>query len=312
MKKYFRKWVVFWLLLLCPWLVNGQELKDRVIEGILDNGLKVLMMERHASPTVAAYILFKAGSVDETEGSYGIAHMLEHMLFKGTKTIGTRNYQQEKPILEEIERLVEEIAAEKAKKENSDANRIAELEKKLNTKQEEQKAFFIRGEYESLYTRHGGVGFNAGTSNDYTIYTIELPANKLELWTFLESDRLKNHVFREFYIERNAVAEERRMRVDTDPQGKLFETFLSTAFRRNPYGRPILGYEADIEGMTTKKAAEFFRIHYAPGNSVMVIVGDINPEHTLSLIKAYFGDLPSQLLPEWIPEKEPKQNEQRR
>ena len=293
-------------------LASAQNLADRVVEHQFANGLKLLMIERHTSPTVAPYILFKAGSVDESDDSRGIAHMLEHMLFKGTKTIGTTDYEKEKVVLAEIDKIGDMLDMERAKGSKADAAKITELEETLKTKQEAAKEWVVSGEYTEIYTQHGSTGFNAGTSVDYTIYTVELPSNKLELWAMLESDRLKNAVLRQFYVEREAVKEERRMRVDSQPGGKLYEQFMAALFTAHPYGMPIIGWSSDIAMLNRKKAEEFFRIHYAPNNSVMVIVGDINPEKTIKLINKYFGDIPSQPLPAEVTVREPVQEGERR
>ena len=270
------------------------------------------MIERHTSPTIAPYILFRAGSVDESDDTRGIAHMLEHMLFKGTKTIGTTNYEKEKEVLAEIDQIGNALDMERAKGSRADATKIAELEAALKKQQERAKEWIVTGEYTEIYTQHGSTGFNAGTSVDYTIYTVELPANKLELWAMLESDRLKNAVLREFYVEREAVKEERRMRVDTQPGGKLYEQFIAAAFTAHPYGIPIIGWPSDIAMLNRRKAAEFFRTYYAPNNSIMVIVGSINPEETIALIDKYFGDMQPQPLPPEVTTKELPQEGERR
>lgn len=293
-------------------IASAQNLADRVVEHTFPNGLKLLMIERHTSPTVAPYILFKAGSVDESDDARGIAHMLEHMLFKGTKTIGTKDYEKEKVVLAEIDKIGDALDMERAKGARADAKKIAELEAALKTQQEAVKEWIVSGEYTEIYTQHGSTGFNAGTSVDYTIYTVELPSNKLELWAMLESDRLKNAVLREFYVEREAVKEERRMVVDTRPGGKLYEQFMAASFTAHPYGMPIIGWPSDIAMLNRKKAEEFFRIHYAPNNSVMVIVGDINVGKTIKLIEKYFGDIPSQPLPDEVTVREPAQEGERR
>ena len=293
-------------------IASAQNLEDRVVEHTYPNGLKLLMIERHNSPTVAPYILFKAGSVDETNDARGIAHMLEHMLFKGTKTIGTTNYEKEKVVLAEIDKIGDVLDKERAKGNKANHKKIAELETALKTQQDAAKQWVVSGEYTEIYTQHGSTGFNAGTSVDYTIYTVELPSNKLELWAMLESDRLKNAVLRQFYVEREAVKEERRMVVDSRPGGKLYEQFMASAFTAHPYGIPIIGFPSDIAMLNRNKAEEFFKIHYAPNNSVMVIVGDINTEKTIKLIDKYFGDIPSQPLPQEVTTKEPKQEGERR
>lgn len=309
------KQIGLWLVLLLFSLhgvASAQNLADRVVEHTFPNGLKLLMIERHTSPTIAPYLLFKAGSVDESDDARGIAHMLEHMLFKGTKTIGTKDYEQEKGVLAEIDRIGDALDMERAKGVKADAAKIAELEAELKTQQEAAKEWIVTGEYTEIYTQHGSTGFNAGTSVDYTIYTVELPSNKLELWAMLESDRIKNAVLREFYVEREAVKEERRMRVDTQPGGKLYEQFIAAAFTAHPYGMPIIGWPSDIAMLNRRKAEEFFRIHYAPNNSVMVIVGDINIDKTIKLIDKYFGDIPAQPLPAEVTTREPAQEGERR
>ena len=285
-------------------IASAQDLADRVVEHVFPNGLKLLMIKRDTSPTVAPYILFKAGSVDESDDTRGIAHMLEHMLFKGTKTIGTRDYEKEKVVLAEIDRIGDALDMERAKGSRADADKITELEKALKEQQELAKEWIVTGEYTEIYTQHGSTGFNAGTSVDYTIYTVELPSNKLELWAMLESDRLKNAVLREFYVEREAVKEERRMRVDTRPGGKLYEQFIAAAFTAHPYGMPIIGWPSDIAMLNRRKAEEFFKIHYAPNNSVMAIVGNIDIDDTIALIDKYFGDMQSQPLPNEVTTEE--------
>ncbi len=310
--KHITRWLMLLVLVILHGAVSAQNLADRVVEHTYPNGLKLLMIERHTSPTVAPYLLFKAGSVDESDDARGIAHMLEHMLFKGTKTIGTKDYEQEKAVLAEIDRIGDALDMERAKGSRADAEKIAELAAELKAQQEAAKEWIVPGEYTEIYTQHGSTGFNAGTSVDYTIYTVALPSNKLELWAMLESDRLKNAVLREFYVEREAVKEERRMRVDTDPGGKLYEQFIAAAFTAHPYGMPIIGWPSDIAMLNRRKAAEFFRIHYAPNNSVMVIVGDINVEDTIQLIDKYFGDIPSQQLPSEVTVDEPPQEGERR
>ncbi|MCY3743876.1 MAG: pitrilysin family protein [Candidatus Poribacteria bacterium] len=293
-------------------IASAQDLSDRVVEHIFPNGLKLLMIKRDTSPTIAPYILFKAGSVDESDDTRGIAHMLEHMLFKGTKTIGTKDYEKEKVVLAEIDRVGDALDMERAKGARADADKVAELEAALKEQQELAKEWIATGEYTEIYTQHGSTGFNAGTSVDYTIYTVELPSNKLELWAMLESDRLKNAVLREFYVEREAVKEERRMRVDTSPGGKLYEQFIAAAFTAHPYGMPIIGWPSDIAMLNRRKAEAFFKIHYAPNNSVMVIVGNIDIEETVALIDTYFGDMQAQPLPSEVTTKELPQEGERR
>ena len=199
--------------------------------------------------------------------------MLEHMLFKGTKTIGTKDYEKEKVVLAEIDRIGDALDMERSKGSQSRCRQDSRIGRSPQSATRTcQGVDRYRGIYRNLYATRS-TGFNAGTSVDYTIYTVELPSNKLELWAILESDRIKNAVLREFYVEREAVKEERRMRVDTQPGGKLYEQFMAAAFAAHPYGIPIIGWPSDIAMLNRRKAEEFFRVHYAPNNSVMAIIG---------------------------------------
>jgi predicted Zn-dependent peptidase len=300
------------ITVLFPVIVNAQSIEERVTEHRLSNGFKVLMLERHTSPTVALYILFKAGAADEDPDSVGIAHLLEHMLFKGTNSIGTTNFEKEKILLELIDETGTALDAERAKGVDADEGRIQELEQRLNELQEEANTYIVRNEYESWYTRHGAQGFNAATSKDYTLYMIELPSNKVELWAMLESDRLKNYVLRDFYTERQAVLEERRMRVDTNPFGKLSESFLETAFQEHPYGVSIIGMPEDINSLSKEKANRFFADHYTPENGVIIMVGDLVPDEVIPMLEKYFGVIPAKRPAHSSIMGEPKQQELRR
>jgi len=288
------------------------NLEERVIEHTLKNGLKILMMERHQSPTVAAYIRFNVGSVDEVTGNSGIAHMLEHMLFKGTRTLGTTDYKKEKFLIDLINRVAGFLADEKRKGLKTDPEKIQKLEKKIKELQAEHKKFVISDEFSQLYSKNGGVGFNAGTSADGTTYIIQLPSNKLELWAAIESDRMREPVLREFYQERAVVMEERRMRVENSAWGKLYEQFLASAFTAHPYGVPIIGWASDIQNLNRTETKKFLKTYYAPNNAVMGIVGDINPQEVIGLIEKYFGDILTQPSPPPVLGQEPEQSGERR
>jgi hypothetical protein len=213
-----------------PWAA----LADAVREHTLANGMKLLMVERKSSPTVAAWIAFKVGSAHEGSGERGIAHLLEHMLFKGTQTLGTNNYKAEKPLLEKIEATAQRLLEEKAKGPAGEPALIARLEEALAALEREAAAYVVKDEFSSLYARHGGFGYNAFTSRDSTAYLINLPANKLALWAAIESDRMRYPVLREFYSERSVVMEERRAPWDP-PDGLFWESFSSP----RPTGPPI-------------------------------------------------------------------------
>jgi predicted Zn-dependent peptidase len=287
-------------------------LEEKVIEHTLKNGMKLLMVERHTSPTVSAWIRFRVGSVDERSDERGIAHLLEHMLFKGTTTLGTKDYAAEKPILDKIEQTAQALMAEKAKRGAEDKTRIAELEKQLADLESDASKYVIKDEFFELYSKHGGTGYNAFTSRDGTTYLISLPSNKVELWAAIESDRMQNAVLREFYTERAVVMEERRRSYDADPESKLWETFVASAYLAHPYGQPTIGWMSDIENLSRSKAEQFFRSYYAPNNSIVAIVGDINPTATIAMVERYFGTIAPGKLVSPVTAEEPKQGGERR
>lgn len=290
----------------------GLDLEKNVVKTKLKNGLTVLMLERHLSPTVALYIRHRIGAVDEQKGKSGAAHLLEHMMFKGSTTIGTKNYAAEKKILDAIEKTGSMLDKEKRKGPKADAKVIAKLSGRLKALQDKQKKYFIPNEIDRLYTQNGGLDMNASTGQDLTTYQVSLPANKIELWARIESDRLLNPVFREFYTERDVVMEERRQRVETDPEGKLYEAFIKTAYKAHPYGRPILGWEEDLMNLNPSDMREIFARYRAPESIVIAVVGDIHPPETLKLIEKYFGRLPADREKKNEIPAEPRQNEERK
>ena len=305
-------WMMIVTLCLFTGSLHAAGLEEKVQEHTLKNGMKLLMVERHTSPTVSAWIRFRVGSVDERSDERGIAHLLEHMLFKGTTTLGTKDYVAEKPLLDKIEQTAQLLTAEKAKRSKADQGKIAQLEKELAALEGEASKYVIKDEFFELYAKNGGVGYNAFTSRDGTTYLISLPANKLELWAAIESDRMQNAVLREFYTERSVVMEERRRSYDADPESKLWETFVASSFLAHPYGQPTIGWMPDIENLTRTKAEKFFHSYYAPNNSIVAVVGDIDPKATIAMVERYFGAIsPGKALPA-VTAEEPKQAGERR
>ena len=279
-------------------------LADRVVEQKLANGLTVLMVERHQTPVVSLNMTFGVGGVNEQVGQTGLAHLYEHMAFKGTRTVGTKDYEKERPILEEwflvgteLEQRQRELARRNQDKPASpeDHAAIERLQKRFTELQEQAGQFVAGNEMALLYQRHGGVGLNAATGKDLTRYMISLPANRLPLWAALEADRMAHPVLREFYKERGVVMEERRLRNDDNPNGLLYETFTSAAFRAHPYGIPTIGWESDILSLTPAATEAFFKTYYGPGNATIAIVGDINPRDVMTLIEQTFGKIPASL-----------------
>ena len=304
--------VILILLFLLPAAAFPFSLEGRVKEYTLGNGMKVLLLERHESPTISFHIRFRVGAVDENVGMTGTAHLLEHMLFKGTQTLGTKNYAEEEKVLSRLDSVVASLEAEKAKGDKADKDFLKYLEENLQKLQAEHKKWVVKDEIDRVYSQNGAVGFNAFTSQDSTAYVVSLPSNRLELWARIESDRLLAPVLREFYSERDVVMEERRRSYDSKPQRKLMENFLAVTFMAHPYGRPIIGWASDIQSLDKRATEEFFRTFYSPANTVLAVVGDVNSEEALPIIKKYFERLPRQVLPPPLKTREPEQAGERR
>jgi predicted Zn-dependent peptidase len=300
------------LIFLVADVAHSISLEGRVKEYTLGNGMKVLLLERHQSPTLSLYIRFRVGAVDENVGMTGTAHLLEHMLFKGTKTLGTKNYMEEEKILIRIDSVAMALDAERTKGEKADKDYLRYLEKTLRELTDEHRQWVVKDEIEFIYSQNGGSGFNAMTSADTTTYLVNLPSNRLELWARMESDRLLNPVLREFYSERDVVMEERRRSYDSQPERKLLEHFLATAFLAHPYGRPVIGWPSDIQYLDKPATEKFFRTYYSPANTVLTVVGDLEPEGTLAIIKKYFERIPPQILPPPLRTQEPEPLGERR
>jgi predicted Zn-dependent peptidase len=304
--------VVLLVFLLQPLSAAENDLESRVLKFTLNNGIRVLLLERHLSPTVSLYIRQRTGAVDEISGKTGTAHLLEHMMFKGTTTIGTRNDAMEREILQKIKEAGRQLDLERRKADGADAKTLETLQAKLKALQEEHKQWMIPNELDRIYTENGAEEMNASTGQDLTTYHVSLPSNKVELWARIESDRLQNPVFREFYAERDVIMEERRQRIETNPAGKLAEQFFATAFRAHPYGRPILGWPSDMRFLSMDDVSAFFHQARAPRHTVISVVGDINPEETLSIIRKYFESIPAWKTAPPVINGEPPQSDERR
>ena len=298
---------------------EGPSLADRVIEHKLANGLTVLMVERHQTPVVSINITFGVGGVNEQVGQTGVAHLYEHMAFKGTRTVGTKDYEKEKLTLNELFRvgtLFDQRQRELAKKGSAvtpdEQAALDALQKQVTDLQTQAGQYVVGNEMALLYQRHGGVGLNASTGKDLTRYTISLPANRLPVWAAIEADRMANPVLREFYKERGVVMEERRLRNDDSPNGLLFETFTSAAFRAHPYGVPTIGWGSDILSLTPAETEAFFKTYYGPNNATIALVGDINPNEVIALIEQTFGKIPAARATPEIMTVEPEQRGERR
>ncbi|KAA3608574.1 MAG: insulinase family protein [Candidatus Scalindua sp.] len=290
----------------------AQKLQLDVQEHVLENGLKILMLEKHDVPIVSLRVVYKVGSANERPGITGASHLFEHMMFKGTKIFGTKNYEEEKPLLVKEEELIVTIEAEKTKGINSNKETVALLESELQDVWKRQKELLVKDEMWSIYLKNGATGLNASTSSDGTFYYCNLPSNRLELWAFMESDRMQNLVLREFYSERDVVMEERRLRTDNSPFGLLFEQLNAAAFTAHPYGWPVIGWMSDLENIKKSAVTQYFRQYYSPNNAVIVAVGDINPDEIIALVEKHFGDIPRQPPSPKVTTEEPTQMGERR
>jgi predicted Zn-dependent peptidase len=283
-----KRWVL--LLVLIISFSSAQDLADRVTEMTLDNGMRVLFVEQGAAPTIAFNLMFDIGGVDEPNGLGGIAHMVEHMAFKGTETIGSVDYATEQNVLTQIE--VEWLALEYLRK-NGTEEEIATQEERFIAARARSQELAEPAALDDLLGINGGVGVNASTAYDRTSYVVELPANRLELYARIYGDVMRNPVFRQFYEERDVVREERRSRSEDDPQGFLLEAFVAEAFEKHPYGRSLIGTNDEIANYSESIAKAFFERYYQPNRAVLALVGDVDVERDLPIIEKYFGAIES-------------------
>jgi predicted Zn-dependent peptidase len=287
--------VLFAPLLLCA--QNLKEIEKKVTEFTLPNGLHVIVLERHEAPVVSFHTYVNAGAVDDPEGKTGLAHMFEHMAFKGTESLGTLNYAEEKKALAEVEAANDKLAEELAKGPRADQDRVRLLKVAVRAVMDRASTYVVPNVFPRLIEENGGNGLNAQTGEDSTEYYYSLPANRVELWFVMESARFLNPVFREFYKERDVVREERRTRAESNPQGKLLELFTATAIEAHPYRRPAIGWASDIDTLRVADAEAFLKTHYVASNMTVAIVGDVKPEEMKSFAVKYFGPMPKKPLP---------------
>jgi len=285
----------------------GTELPVRTVT--LANGMRILLLPRPGAPTVSFVMQIGIGGVHEAPGSTGIAHLLEHMLFKGTESIGTTDVAAERALFAQMDAIHERLLA--ARTAGND-DEVAALRDQIATLEDEARSYVEPNEYDRILTRAGAQGLNAMTTNESTRYFVELPANRTELFFALEADRMANPVFREFYSERDVVMEERRMRVDTSPGGALYEAHLDRAFQVHPYGRPVVGYMADLESLSRPGVESYYRRFYGPGNAVLAIVGSFDVDRVEEWAHEYFEPIAAGEEPAAVTAVEPPQAEERR
>lgn len=296
-----------WLLLLAVPAAAAEKPQINVQEMTLGNGMRFLLFEHHESPTIAAGWVARVGSVNERPGITGISHFFEHMMFKGTHVIGTKNIEADLKIIEEQEQVREQMRKElevmrlRLRKgeiadltsPESQTEKYRELDKRFDELVKRQRDNIVKDHMDQIYTQNGGEFLNASTNEDSTNYFLRLPKNRLELWAWLESDRLLNPVFREFYSERDVVFEERRLRTESTPLGKFDEAFSATFWEAHPYGWPVVGWASDIPSYTLAQAKDYFATYYAPNNLTGVLVGDFKTAEVRPLLERYFGRIPA-------------------
>jgi predicted Zn-dependent peptidase len=280
--------------------------EKRVTVKVLPNGLTVLVVERPEAPVFSFFTHVDVGGDREYPGITGLAHMFEHMAFKGTDKVGTTDYPAEKIALEKVERAYQAYDRERRKEVGRDDKQVAELEKAWKDAMASAQKYVVENQFGEIVEEKGGEGLNAFTTNEETAYHYSFPSNDLELWAYLESERFLHPVFREFYKERDVVHEERRLS-ESQPFGRLFEQFLGAAFIAHPYGKPVLGWPSDLESFSETDAENFFRKYYVPANMVVSVVGDVTPGEVLPIAEKYFGRLPARPKPEPLRTVEPPQ-----
>jgi predicted Zn-dependent peptidase len=301
--------------LAAAWLVltpapGGAAVTERpritVEELTLGNGMRWLLYEQHDSPTIAAGWTARVGSVNERPGITGISHFFEHMMFKGTRTIGTKDAARDEALIAEQEKVREAMRLEMAlmreslrrgeiqdlQSPESRTERYRELDRQFDALVKEQRELIVKDQLDQIYTANGGELLNAFTSEDQTAYFVRVPKNRLELWAWLESDRLIDPVFREFYSERDVVFEERRLRTESTPLGRYDEEFNALVWSASPYKWPVVGWASDIPMYTLQQARDYFATYYAPNNITGVLAGDFDAAEVKPLLERYFGRIP--------------------
>jgi len=285
------------LLLLLAATAGAQtylDLESKVHEFTLDNGVKFLVLEDHDVPVFSFRTFVNVGSANEVRGTTGLAHILEHMAFKGTPEIGTSDYKAELKAMAAEDAAFAALKAERLRGTDADPERLAELEAAFTAAKDAARAFVVTNEFGQIVENNGGQGLNASTSTDMTVYLYNFPSNRLELWAYLEGARMSRPVLREFYTEKDGpVTEERRMRTDNNPIGRLIEQFQNLMFMANGYHHSTIGYMSDIENVSRADCRDFFEANYVGSNLVVAIVGDVKLADVRKYAQKYFSAIPA-------------------
>jgi predicted Zn-dependent peptidase len=289
---------------------HAQDLKSfeqRITTKVLPNGLTLIICERPEAPVFSYTTFIDAGDVNDPSGESGLAHMFEHLAFKGTSQIGTTDYAAEKVALAKVEAANNAYEAEYLKPVGRDEKKLAVLKQAFIDAQKEAHKYVIPNQFTEVADANGAHDLNAETGLDDTQYFWSMPENRLELWAWLESGRLSDTVPREFYKERDVVIEERRMRTDSNPIGRLVEQFLATAYVAHNYGRSGIGWPSEVSQISATEAMAFHKKYYVGGDIVVAVVGDINAGEVMPMLERYFSKVPGGAKPEDMTTVEPRQ-----
>ncbi|SYZ74556.1 Peptidase M16 domain protein [Candidatus Zixiibacteriota bacterium] len=314
-------WLTLTVILTAGIVTAQDQMQFPVQQFTLPNGLNFLVVERHTAPVFSGYISVAVGSAYEVRGDIGSAHLLEHMMFKGSQNIGTTNYAAESVLMakedsvwDKIDRARQDliyIRLNQPARAEDQQRYIDSLKIVLDTLTAQSSQYVVQNEFDRIYTRNGAAEFNAETGYDRTKYYVSLPSNRVELWFAMESDRLKHPAFREFFPERDVVSEERRLSVENNPGSKLYEQLIGTAFIAHPY-QVYWEWQSEENNLTRSDLNNFFKTYYIPQRMTIAVVGDVKLEEVKKLAEKYFGDIPAGKQPEPIYTVEPPQPGERR
>ncbi|MBN1982164.1 MAG: insulinase family protein [Chitinivibrionales bacterium] len=269
-----------------------EDIKVPVFSDTLGNGLSYVIVPDTTVAVVSCRLYYFMGSMYENAGTTGLSHLYEHMMFKGTKILGTKNYEQEQKYIHRIDSL-ERLAVRRWEVVYSDTDSLyIELKKQIFALLEQQRTFIKKDEIWYFYQNNGATNLNAWTGDDLTAYIVTLPQNKVELFFWIESDRMRNIVLREFFSERDVVIEERHMRYENRPLGKYYEKLFELFYTAHPYRNPTIGWMSDLYTHTRVKLMDFVNKYYTPDNALIVLVGNISKEKGEKLLHTYFGGIP--------------------
>ena len=272
----------------------------------LENGMLFLVVERPATPQVAVRLAIRAGSALEDTGKTGIAHLLEHMLFKGTKNFGTLDHEKDLALQNRIDAAYQVVLTEQ-KKRHPDTALIKKKTAEMEALRREVQKIFVPQAFSAQLGKNGAIGVNAFTTKDQTQYLASVPSDMLEQWFSIASEQIFEPAWREFYVEKEVVQREWAFRYINDPGGAAWLDLATTAYSAHPYRNPVIGWKSDMENYATGDAVAFHKKYYNPANAVCVLVGDVTLKSARQLAETYFERYPSgQRAPEAVTREPPQ------